>query len=252
MKNFTNLFNSLALSNSLHTVFSDFLTITICALSGQRYEQEYLEIIKKYKRNEVDSFAEMFAEMVLLMDDSGTGFVDVLGEFFTMHITRGQNGQFFTPQHITDLMAQLTGNTQAKEVDKTVLDPACGSGRTLLSFAKFNGKDNYFFGADVDLLCAKMCVINLCLNGLRGEVAHMNSLSMEMFSVYEVFFDASRLFVPTIRKIENEASVFYSQREQMKEIHKEKMKEIVFADKTGMKSLPTTQLTFNLFETQEL
>lgn len=243
LKKFTNLFNSLALSNSAHTVFSDFLTIVICALSGQKYEEEYLEIIKRYKLKEVDLFAEMFGEMVMLMDDAGQGYVDVLGEFFTLHITRGQNGQFFTPQHITDLMAQLTGNSEIKEVDKTVCDPACGSGRTLMSFAKFNGKENYFFGADVDLICSKMCVINLCLNGLRGQVAHMNSLSMEMFSVYEVFYDASRLFVPTIRKIENEVSVFYSQRE--------KFKEIVFADKTGKQQTPVTQLSFNLFEEQE-
>ena len=245
LKKFTNLFNSLALHHSAHTVFSDFLTMVVCALAGGTLDAEYMEVTKRYKAKDVQLFAELFAEMVLIMDDSGQGFVDVLGEFFTLNITRGQNGQFFTPQNITDLMAQLTADSEKKEKNKTVMDPACGSGRTLLSFAKFNSKENLFFGADVDSTCAKMCVINLCLNGMRGQVAHMNSLSLEMFSVYDIFYDAKRFFVPTIRIIDNEASIFYT--------HKEKMKEIVFEDRKDKTSigLGLTQLSFNLFEEQE-
>jgi type I restriction-modification system DNA methylase subunit len=36
--------------------------------------------------------------------------------------------------HVTDMMAQMTVGEEAKE--KTIMDPACGSGRMLLSAAK--------------------------------------------------------------------------------------------------------------------
>ena len=132
------------------------------------------------------------------MDNDGTGLTDCLGEFFQNHITRGANGQFFTPEHVCTMIAQMTMGEETK--DKTIMDPACGSGRMLLSAAKISRR-NYFFGADLDSRCSKMCAINLCLNGLIGEVAFMNSLTLEHWGGYEIFYDAARMYVPTIKKL---------------------------------------------------
>lgn len=132
------------------------------------------------------------------MDNNGAGLADCLGEFFQTHITRGAHGQFFTPPHVTDMMAQMTVGEEAKE--KTIMDPACGSGRMLLSAAKVSRR-NYFFGADLDNRCCKMTAINLCLNGLIGQVAWMNSLTLEHWGGYEIFYDEKRMYVPTIKKL---------------------------------------------------
>jgi type I restriction-modification system DNA methylase subunit len=83
-------------------------------------------------------------------------------------------------------------------INKTIQDPACGSGRMLLSAAKIE-RNNYFFGADIDNRCCKMTVINMCLNDLQGEVAWMNSLSQEHWGGFSV----NRKFgvIPTITKL---------------------------------------------------
>jgi hypothetical protein len=47
-----------------------------------------------------------------------------------------------------------------------------------------------------------MAAINLCLNGLVGEISWMNSLSLEHWGGYSIYLDEKRCFVPTIKKLE--------------------------------------------------
>src|ERR1700723_2321705 len=110
IKDFTVLFNRIAISKSEDVVFSDFLDISICTLSAGKYEEEYLSIIKRYKKEEVELFCELFARMVLIMDDEGRGLKDCLGGFYQNHISRGKHGQFFTPEHVCDAMAAMLIN----------------------------------------------------------------------------------------------------------------------------------------------
>ncbi len=240
LNTFKKLFDTLSHRNSHAQVFRDFLDAVICALSGQRMEAQYLDIIKQYEKKEIDLFAALFGEMVNLMDGDGSGYVDALGEFFMQEITYGKNGQFFTPPHVCDMMALMSGEQET--FNKTICDPSCGSGRMLLSYAKAYGKMNWFYAADLDENCAKMTAINFCLNGLRGEVAHMNSLSLDLYKVYQIYFDPEREFVPTIRIMENENSVFYTNPEIRKEV-------VVQAER---KKQNGTKQQFNLFEFSEL
>ena len=69
------------------------------------------------------------------------------------------------------------------EKGATVLDPACGSGRILLSALK-SQREIEVFGCDVDNRCVSMATINLFLNGATGYTFRMNSLSMEVWSGY--------------------------------------------------------------------
>ena len=84
-------------------------------------------------------------------------------------------------------MAKMQGLAPEDE-GKSVFDPACGSARMLLSCAKLNHK-NYFFGADNSDTCAKMAVLNFFLNGLKGEVSWMNSLTMEWYGGWHINMD---------------------------------------------------------------
>jgi hypothetical protein len=209
ISSFTKTFNQLCYGSDESKVFDDFLDICICCLSGQRYEEEYLSIIKKYSKEKVDLLVTLFSQMVIIMDNNGTGLTDCLGEFFQQRITKGQHGQFFTPPHVTDFMAQIV--TDEETVRQTIMDPACGSGRMLLSTAKVSRR-NYFFGADLDNRCSKMCAINLCLNGLLGEVAWMNSLTLEHWGGYEIFYDEKRMYVPTIKKLNAKEGILAQQK----------------------------------------
>lgn len=172
----------LAYRHSIATVFTDFLDISICALSMGAMEERYLEIISRYEKPDAYKLAEAFGALVLEMDNGGEGMKDVLGEFFMEHISHGHNGQFFTPEPICEMMARMMGEIAD---GKRVLDCACGSGRTLMAAAKINRKA-LFYAADVDRNCAMMSAINFCLNGMFGEVAWMNSLSNEFYGGWQI------------------------------------------------------------------
>ncbi len=177
-------------------VFDDLLTMVICShhttnIKSRLQEKDeaneafYMSTIEKYRPEELDLFAQACAAIQLNVLDNP--YSDILGEYFMQNITRGQNGQYFTPEPVCDMMAVITGG-EAAETGNRVLDPASGSGRMLLSYAK-QSPDNYFFAADLSQICAKMSVVNFLFNGLRGEVACMNSLSYEFFQAWHVNMD---------------------------------------------------------------
>jgi hypothetical protein len=172
----------LARRNSISNVFSDFLEMSVCALSLGALETRYLEIVGRYEKHEVNLMADAFAALVMEMDNHGEGLRDIFGDFYMEQISHGHNGQFFTPEHICELMARVQGNIKN---GSRVLDCACGSGRTLLAAAKIN-RNVSFYGADIDRNCCMMCLINQCLNGLLGEVAWMNSLSNQFFGAWQI------------------------------------------------------------------
>lgn len=181
-KSFAQYMQQIARRNSISNVFSDFLEMTVCALSLGAMEDRYHEIVRRYEKPEAYLMAEAFGALVIEMDDHGEGLRDILGDFFMEHISHGHNGQFFTPEPICEMMARMTNPIEA---GSRILDCACGSGRTLLAAAKIN-RNAFFYGADVDRNCAMMCLINQCLNGMLGEVAWMNSLSNHFYAAWQI------------------------------------------------------------------
>ena len=141
-------------------VFDDFLQIIVCCLSMGRKEELYFKTIKPYSKEELNLFSQAFASLIVQMDN--TPLNDPFGEF----LSNSKNGQFFTPIGICDLMTQLTTAVKPTEErrngDVRVYDPACGSGRLLLSAAK-QDKEQFFIGADISYVCCLMTIINLCL-----------------------------------------------------------------------------------------
>ncbi|MEO1262061.1 MAG: N-6 DNA methylase [Bacteroidota bacterium] len=177
----------------LSRVFNDFLTVSMCSVhqtniasrlkeKDPENEALYMDTIKPYSRNELSQFGKLLAYLQLCVYQEP--YSDLLGQYFTEHITKGHNGQFFTPTSVSMLMSQLTASEEPPK-GKRVYDPACGSGRLLLEFAKA-APANFFYANDVSLTCAKMTSLNFMFNGLRGEVACMNTLSMEWGSGWKV------------------------------------------------------------------
>ncbi|MBT3383440.1 MAG: SAM-dependent DNA methyltransferase [Prolixibacteraceae bacterium] len=203
IQKFEYLINRIALRYGVHTVSPDFLTLLICAFSHGRMEDKYLDTIRKYEKPEAYLISEALAALVIEMTGDGTGLVDVLGDYFQQHLSFGKNGQFFTPQPICDMMARMQNATQPT---KRIADPACSSGRMLMAMAKVN-RFSTFYGADVDPNCAKMAVINLCLNGMFGEIAWMNSLTNDFYAAWEIFPTVKG--VPCIRQISEKESYIH-------------------------------------------
>jgi type I restriction enzyme M protein len=122
------------------------------------------------------------------------GYFDMFGamyEYVASHMGKKHMGQYFTPEHIADMLNHLCNPTIVeKQGPVTIQDPACGSGRMLLSAGTYIANtlpqegyrylDNYFLcGNDLDYKCTKMTIINFVLHGFTGEVTCANGLFME-------------------------------------------------------------------------
>lgn len=188
ISSFKNIFEKAAYGSDYNRVFDDFLTMCICAFSRNvktglsQYEDEYLKIIEPYKTNgRLKHFLELLAELILYMEEyrDNSQVNDLLGEFFQQEITRGRNGRFFTPSHVSSMMAKMVRGEETKPL--RVIDPACGSGRMLMASARDSTIPHCYYGIDIDLICVKMSAINLFLNGLRGEVICADALAVDDF-----------------------------------------------------------------------
>lgn len=194
-------------------IFSDFLDLalnTVLSLTANmgkpdlierikenrlddEYNARYLEIVGRYKENKdrrpgqrpIDYFCNAWG---LLQLETRQKQTEVLGEIFTDRITFGEHGQFFTPSHLTDLVANLVRgenpNAEKNEREK-VHDPCCGSGRFLLSMVRKN-PNVVLYGQDVDLRCVKMTALNLWMLDLEGVVRCGDSLGNSWTVAYEV------------------------------------------------------------------
>lgn len=143
----------------------------------------------------------MFAKLAALMEQTR----DILGDVFQVAITRGEHGQFLTPESLCTLMAELSGPEGA-----TVHDCCCGSGRLLLAAAQVN-RNRLFIGQDIDLRCVKMTAINLALRNLYGYVIWGDSLRKERKLIYQTGF-ASRGVIRLVQPEETPALMIPDER----------------------------------------
>ena len=120
--------------------WSDFVTLSAISIANpfdktgtihNNREQEYLNIIKKYKEEEQQIFPKLFALLVDALEEYPEQ--DFLGEIF-MALGLGSHwkGQFFTPYDVCKLMAIVSTADMRKDVQKcgwvSVCDMCCGAG----------------------------------------------------------------------------------------------------------------------------
>lgn len=65
-------------------------------------EALYLQTAGKYSREELETFAKALGTLSLQVNEKP--YSDLLGQYFTEHVTNGHNAQFFTPDAIGNLM----------------------------------------------------------------------------------------------------------------------------------------------------
>lgn len=168
-------------------VFRDFVTLAACTLHSPTRETEYHQALAPYVASE-DRFLFPLAFGQLMHERLHAPFVDTLGPVYMLLAStyRKQDlGAFYTPQHVSDLMAEMTvpGSLAEHPADQPFLiqEPAVGSGGMLLSAARvaerYGALDRLVCEAwDVDFLATQMAVVNLSLAGVRGLVVHGDSL----------------------------------------------------------------------------
>lgn len=184
----------------IRKVFEDFVICAAYAISNkvnydQKKEDQYLSIVSNYQKEEINEFGQMLAHLILeYMKEEP---LDILGELYEeFNMSNKQKGQFFTPETVCDLISSTI--IQKDEAKKTIeekgylsiSDPACGSGRMLLSVLKRLDKEKvdinkiYFEGDDVSLFCSCMTYINLSLMGASAIIKNKDTLLNETYHVF--------------------------------------------------------------------
>ena len=133
-----------------------------------------------------------WCEMVADEMDNGS-FFDLFGhlyeQMFLLKSKASSNGQFFTPDDLCRLMADITdSDVEEKESDRGLVrvnDCACGSARTLIAHFMKKTHDNhtlagryYYEAADIDLPTCKMAACNMMIHGMQGKVVCQDQLSL--------------------------------------------------------------------------
>lgn len=185
----------------LSKAFSAFLEIAVEMNSGS--DDHHIQMVRAFDKKQRYLFIEAYMSLVLEMTGDGQGLVDVLGDFYSLHISKGR---FIAPQVLHDV---LPGIMQISRQVYRVGDYCCKTGRSLLAAAKFN-RNIRLYGADTNLDFVRITLLNLCLNGLFGEVAWFDAREMEFYDAWYVDLDYKGK--PVIRHLERENSLIYQKR----------------------------------------
>lgn len=176
-------------------VFKDLLHYVILRFTAPGSDKDSFEW--KHSEKETEKF-QLLAVTVAQEYAEGIkrhGWVDPWGESYETLLAKAKAssfGQFFTPQGLCDLMADVNIDPNKEQTNRKncgafgnriiVSDPTCGSGRNLLAAAsKFIDKPRknlpFFSGEDLDETCVMMTAVNLMAHGLPGEVICHNTLT---------------------------------------------------------------------------
>jgi type I restriction-modification system DNA methylase subunit len=195
---FIKILENLSPSKHRHEVFSDWLTLSAAALytwkNDKAVEEEYLHIAKNYTPEELAKHSQLLAITVEALEEMEGDF---LGEVFTnAELTNSRSGQFFTPYHVSYLMAEVSMAEKEFPQDRIcrINDPCCGAGGMLIAGAMvmknrgFNYQQNaLFIGQDIDARCARMAFIQLSLLAMPALIICGNTLTGASYWQRETF-----------------------------------------------------------------
>jgi type I restriction enzyme M protein len=195
-------------------MFEDYLDLVLCCMANRQQEERYLQVAKRYTREELDTMAQLMAYHILIHEHhtAGGGWYDMLGDVYMELASRSKAsrmGQFFTPVEVCEVMARITLPDADEMVGKSITDPAAGSGRMLLAAHAMQPKLGLIVAADLDPICAKMCALNFWLHGIRGEVACMDSLGLKWYFAYHTHPRYTWPFVTFLDESRKEESMLY-------------------------------------------
>lgn len=203
IKEFTSALVALDRSKNISTVFLDFLTLSMCSLAqpfyrSQNLEQRYKNTICNYTKEQAEEFSKLLALLISALEEKHQDF---LGQIFSnLNLGNSNKGQFFTPYHVSKMMAEINFIDLKNEIDNkgfiTLAEPCCGSGGMIIAYAETMKEKGYNYqhqlyveSVDIDEICFKMAYIQLSLYGIPAKVVRGDSISLRFFEVlYTPFY----------------------------------------------------------------
>jgi len=189
-REFLKLFRNTARHRHRYDVFRDFVTLAACTLHNgifqsfgieawpkiaQEREDEYLKIIRSYGKEDQQAFPLLFAHLVGMLDPEPR---DILGQLYMeLEVASKDQGQFFTPPELSELMARLSHGPELANLQKPFV-------KIMIENKLDPSRRMWTQCVDVDRLAALMCYVQLSLWNVPGEVIVGNSLSWEIREVW--------------------------------------------------------------------
>lgn len=195
--------NEMAKYYSGHQVFRDWIEIYALSIANccepegtpvfEKREQQYLSTINKYKKEEIDGFADLGGMLTLALEKDMS---DILGSVY-MGIGTGNKatGQFFTPDSVSQLTAKMM-DVEIVSIKEPIRlhEPTCGSSGMIIAYARaLRDKGiNYqrlldIKATDIDFACVYMSYIQLSLLGIKAVIARQDSLLWEKVPQEHIF-----------------------------------------------------------------
>lgn len=152
----------------------------------------------------------------MIAEEFECGFCDFLGDVYMGCGFGSDNmGQFFTPYSVCQVCAEtsLPDNLNKNRIYK-VAEPSCGGGAMVIALAEaFYKKDINFqqnlYAEMTDLSWNAVCMsmIQMSLLGIPATIIHGNSLSLEVYDVFETPMVGINLIKERIRVQEKEDKI---------------------------------------------
>jgi len=198
--------NMLRLSSSmgLSQAFFKFLDIAVAMNSDHDDSCFIRNLLVDFNKRDSYIFMEAYSALLLEITGDGSGLNDILGEYMLRHIG---SSVIITNQRIYDM---LPGLFRFDGSSFRVADYDCHTGRRLLAAAKFK-RNLRFYGTDSNIVFVRIALLNLCLNGLFGEIAFYNAQHDIFTSVWGV--DLNYKGKPVIRRLLPEKSLLFQKRD---------------------------------------
>lgn len=171
---------------------------TVDCNDREHYEKRFSDIAKSYGKEGMKIFAECLSMFAGEINDAIHGnamFRDFAGELYMASGTNSKGlGQFFTPYHISRLMAEINVEKErfAAEIENdperviTFYEPTCGAGGLMVAAidvmhtAGINYAHNMFIDCgDIDPRCFHMSYLTLSLLGAPAVVRLGDALAMK-------------------------------------------------------------------------
>ncbi|HEY0122177.1 MAG TPA: class I SAM-dependent methyltransferase [Rhizobium sp.] len=223
LKTIVKLFETCRYSHDLYSVFSDWCECAAISLSNpidlvhfEKREARYLEIVSKYDRPIIETFAHILGEVTMAMEDAPQ---DILGAtFHALELHNKARGQFFTPYSICRTMALMLAGSK-EEIAKTIAkrgfmiaqEPAVGSGAMIVALAEairdagFNYQQILHVTAvDIDRRAVHMAYIQFSLLHIPATVLVGDSLAMRFHEEWHTLAHVMGGWNAKLRRAERE------------------------------------------------
>lgn len=162
-------------------------------------EDRYQRHVSTYGAENMRRFAHLLGHLTMWPEQEPT---DALGHLYmSLEIGNDHTGQFFTPFHVSKLMAALTTDESSlvEQVAKrgfiAAHEPTVGAGGMVIALAVHMREQGlnpqqqlWVSGVDIDITCVHMAFLQLSLLGIPAEIIHGDALTLTTHSVWHTAF----------------------------------------------------------------